>query len=103
LQALAGTNDSIEVDLQDNYLNIITSGDYLRNYKMRLIESEASSVSSLLQMTFDSKIAQRIPPYPRLYGYCFNQGYKLSDDKDHYSGHIPSANHYNIHSDFNDL
>jgi Proliferating cell nuclear antigen, N-terminal domain len=62
----AGTNDSIEINVQDNYLNIITSGDYLRNYKMRLIESEASSVSSLLQMTFDSKIAQG---YHRILGY----------------------------------
>ena len=54
-------------------------------------------------MTFDSKIAQRIPPYPELYGFCFSQVYKLSDDKDHCSSHTPSANHDNIHSDFNDF
>jgi proliferating cell nuclear antigen len=52
----AGTADSIEMNVQDNYLNIRTSGGYLRNYKMRLIESSASSSSPVPQMTFDSKI-----------------------------------------------
>jgi hypothetical protein len=70
---------------------------------MRLIESGPSSSSPLPQMTFDSKIAQRIPPYSGLYGYCLSQVYKLSDDKDHCSGHTASANHDNIHSDFNDF
>jgi proliferating cell nuclear antigen len=55
----ANANDSIEIGvvLDNSSLNIKTQGDggYLRNYKMRLIESSGIT-SSLPQMTFDSKI-----------------------------------------------
>ena len=54
----ANTNDSIEIGvvLDNSSLNIKTQGDgYLRNYKMRLIESTGNT-SPLPQMTFDSKI-----------------------------------------------
>jgi proliferating cell nuclear antigen len=49
-------NDSVELNVQNNLLNIKTSGGYQRNYKMKLIESAASSSSPVPQMTFDSKI-----------------------------------------------
>jgi proliferating cell nuclear antigen len=55
----ANANDSIEIGvvLDNSSLNIKTQGEggYLRNYKMRLIESSGIT-SSLPQMTFDSKI-----------------------------------------------
>lgn len=55
----ANANDSIEIGvaLHNSSLNIKTQSDggYLRNYKMRLIESTGNT-SSLPQMTFDSKI-----------------------------------------------
>lgn len=54
----ANPNDSIEIGIQDNNsLNVKTSGrGYLRNYKMRLIESTGNVSSPLPQMTFNSKI-----------------------------------------------
>lgn len=54
----ANPNDSIEIGIQDNSsLNVKTSGSgYLRNYKMRLIESTGNVSSPLPQMTFNSKI-----------------------------------------------
>jgi proliferating cell nuclear antigen len=55
----ANANDSIEIGvaLDNSSLNIKTQSDggYLRNYKMRLIESTGKT-SPLPQMTFDSKI-----------------------------------------------
>jgi proliferating cell nuclear antigen len=55
----ANANDSIEIGvvLDNSSLNIKTQSDggYLRNYKMRLIESTGNS-SPLPQMIFDSKI-----------------------------------------------
>ena len=55
----ANANDSIEIGvvLDNSSLNIKTQSDggYLRNYKMRLIESTGNT-SPLPQMTFDSKI-----------------------------------------------
>jgi proliferating cell nuclear antigen len=54
----ANANDSIEIGvvLDNSSLNIkTTGGGYLRNYKMRLIESTGNR-SPLPQMTFDSKI-----------------------------------------------
>jgi proliferating cell nuclear antigen len=54
----ANANDSIEIGvvLDNSSLNIKTQGDgYLRNYKMRLIESTGNTFP-LPQMTFDSKI-----------------------------------------------
>jgi proliferating cell nuclear antigen len=55
----ANANDSIEIGvvLENSSLNIKTQSDggYLRNYKMRLIESTGNT-SPLPQMTFDSKI-----------------------------------------------
>ena len=54
----AYANDSIEIGvvLDNSSLNIKTQGDgYLRNYKMRLIESTGNR-SPLPQMIFDSKI-----------------------------------------------
>jgi proliferating cell nuclear antigen len=58
----ANSNDSIEIGIQDNNsLNVKTSGSgYLRNYKMKLIESTGNSSSPLPQMTFNSKIVMRI-------------------------------------------
>lgn len=58
----ANANDSIEIGvvLDNSSLNIKTQGDgYLRNYKMRLIESTGNT-SPLPQMTFDSKIVTGI-------------------------------------------
>jgi proliferating cell nuclear antigen len=54
----ANANESIEIGIQDNSsLNVKTSGSgYLRNYKMRLIESTGNVSSPLPQMTFNSKI-----------------------------------------------
>jgi proliferating cell nuclear antigen len=54
----ANANDSIEIGvvLDNSSLNIkTTGGGYLRNYKMRLIETTGNR-SPLPQMTFDSKI-----------------------------------------------
>jgi proliferating cell nuclear antigen len=51
-----GANNSVEINLQDSLLNIKTTGGYLRNYKMRLIESAGGSSSPLPQMSFDSKV-----------------------------------------------
>jgi proliferating cell nuclear antigen len=55
----ANANDSIEIGvvLDNSSLNIKTTGGggYLRNYKMRLIETTGNR-SPLPQMTFDSKI-----------------------------------------------
>ena len=54
----ANANDSIEIGvvLDNSSLNIkTTGGGYLRNYKMRLIETTVNR-SPLPQMTFDSKI-----------------------------------------------
>jgi proliferating cell nuclear antigen len=54
----AAADDSIEISiLQDSRLNIKTTGGYVRNYKVNLIETGANPSSTPLpQMTFDSKI-----------------------------------------------
>jgi proliferating cell nuclear antigen len=54
----ANANDAIEIGIQDNSLlkiKTMAGGGYLRNYRMRVIESTGNS-SPLPQMTFDSKI-----------------------------------------------
>jgi proliferating cell nuclear antigen len=65
----ANANDSIEIGvvLDNSSLNIKTQSDggYLRNYKMRLIESTGNT-SSLPQMTFDSKIVIGIATLDRI-------------------------------------
>lgn len=52
----AGSNDSVELGLQDSMLNIKTSGGYTRNYKLRLIESSSGSATPLPKLQFDSKL-----------------------------------------------
>jgi proliferating cell nuclear antigen len=65
----ANANDSIEIGvaLDNSSLNIKTQSDggYLRNYKMRLIESTGNT-SPLPQMTFDSKIVIGIATLDRI-------------------------------------
>jgi proliferating cell nuclear antigen len=52
----SGSNDSMEIRLRNNSLNIKTSGSYVRNYKMNLIESADANASPLPKLSFDSKI-----------------------------------------------
>lgn len=52
----AGTGDSIELGLQDSALNVKTSGGYTRNYKLKIIESNAGSSTPLPKLDFDSKL-----------------------------------------------
>jgi proliferating cell nuclear antigen len=51
----AGSTDSVELGIQDDMLNIKTSGEYTRNYKLRLIESSVSN-TPLPKLTLDSKL-----------------------------------------------
>jgi proliferating cell nuclear antigen len=52
----AGSNDSVELGLQDDMLNIKTSGSYNRNYKLRLIGTSSGSGTPLPKLQFDSKL-----------------------------------------------
>lgn len=52
----AGSNDSIELSLEGDMLNVKTSGEYSRNYKLRLIESPAGSATPLPKLQLDSKL-----------------------------------------------
>ena len=52
----SNSNDSIEIGIKDNSLNIKTTGSYTRNYKMNLIESADTNASPLPKLSFDSKI-----------------------------------------------
>jgi proliferating cell nuclear antigen len=52
----SNSNDSIEIGIKDNSLNIKTSGGYTRCYKMNLIESADTNASPLPKLSFDSKI-----------------------------------------------
>lgn len=52
----AGSNDSVELGLQNSMLNIKTSGGYTRNYNLRLIESASGSATPLPKLEFDSKL-----------------------------------------------
>jgi len=52
----AGSKDSFELSIQNNMLNLKTSGGYSRNYRLRLIESSAGSDTPLPKLTFDSKL-----------------------------------------------
>lgn len=52
----AGSNDSVELGLQDSMLNIKTSGGYIRNYNLKLIESSSGSNTPLPKLGFDSKL-----------------------------------------------
>lgn len=52
----ASSNDSIEVSLKNSSLNVKTSGSYVRNYKINLIENADANASPLPKLSFDSKI-----------------------------------------------
>jgi proliferating cell nuclear antigen len=52
----SNSNDSIEIGIKDNSLNIKTTGGYTRCYKMNLIESADTNASPLPKLSFDSKI-----------------------------------------------
>lgn len=52
----AGSNDSVELGLQDGMLNMKTLGGYTRNYKLRLIEGSSGSNTPLPKLEFDSKL-----------------------------------------------
>ena len=52
----SNSNDSIEIGLKGNSLNIKTTGGYTRYYKMNLIESGDANASPLPKLSFDSKI-----------------------------------------------
>jgi len=52
----SNSNDSIEIGIKDNSLNIKTTGGYTRNYKMNLIQSADTNASPLPKLSFDSKI-----------------------------------------------
>lgn len=52
----ANSGDSMEISLKNNSLNIKTSGSYIRNYKMNLIENADANASPLPKLSFDSKI-----------------------------------------------
>jgi proliferating cell nuclear antigen len=52
----SNSNDSIEISIKDNSLNIKTTGGYTRNYKMNLIQSADTNASPLPKLSFDSKI-----------------------------------------------
>jgi len=51
----SGTNDSIDIGIQDNWLAVKTVGGYARNYRMRLIETTGST-SPVPKLAFDSKL-----------------------------------------------
>jgi proliferating cell nuclear antigen len=52
----SNSNDSIEIGLKGNSLNIKTTGGYTRYYKMNLIESADANASPLPKLSFDNKI-----------------------------------------------
>jgi proliferating cell nuclear antigen len=52
----SNSNDSIEIGIKDNSLNIKTTGGYTRNCKMNLIQSADTNASPLPKLSFDSKI-----------------------------------------------
>jgi proliferating cell nuclear antigen len=52
----SNSNDSIEIGIKDNSLNIKTTSGYTRYYKMNLIESADANASPLPKLSFDSKI-----------------------------------------------
>jgi proliferating cell nuclear antigen len=52
----SNSNDSIEIYLKDNSLNIKTTGGYTRNYRMNLVEGDAANTSPLPKLSLDSKI-----------------------------------------------
>ena len=52
----AGSNDSIELTVQDSMLTIKTLGSYSRNYKLKLIESNIGSSTPIPKLTFENKL-----------------------------------------------
>lgn len=52
----AGSNDSIELTVQDSMLNVKTMGGYSRNYKLKLIESSGGSSTPIPKLTFENKL-----------------------------------------------
>jgi proliferating cell nuclear antigen len=52
----ASSGDSMEISLKNTSLNIKTSGNYVRNYKMNLIENADANASPLPKLSFDSKV-----------------------------------------------
>jgi len=51
----AAAKDSVEISVQNSLINIKTSGSYLRNYRLNMIESNAAS-SPLPKLSFDSRL-----------------------------------------------
>ena len=55
----AGSNDSIQLTIQDSMLTVKTSGSYSRTYKLKLIESNSNisgSSTPLPELTFENKL-----------------------------------------------
>jgi len=51
-----GHDDSIEISVKGSSLNIKTTGGYVRNYKMNVLDSGGENAFPLPKLTFDSKI-----------------------------------------------
>jgi proliferating cell nuclear antigen len=51
-----GLDDSIEISVKGSSLNIKTTGGYVRNYKMNVLDSGGENAFPLPKLTFDSKI-----------------------------------------------
>jgi len=51
-----GHDDSIEINVKGSSLNIKTTGGYVRNYKMNVLDSGGENAFPLPKLTFDSKI-----------------------------------------------
>ena len=53
----AGSNDSIQLTVQDSMLTVRTSGSYSRTYKLKLIESSSSGSSTPIpKLIFENKL-----------------------------------------------
>lgn len=52
----AGSNDSIELTVQDSMLTVKTKGSYSRNYKLKLIESRGGTSTPIPKLIFENKL-----------------------------------------------
>jgi proliferating cell nuclear antigen len=62
----SNSNDSIEIGLKGNSLNIKTTGGYTRHYKMNLIESADANASPLPKLSFEDKIDIRAAAFDKI-------------------------------------
>ncbi len=62
----SNSNDSIEIGLKGNSLNIKTTGGYTRYYKMNLIESADANASPLPKLSFEGKIVIRAAAFDKI-------------------------------------